>query len=90
MVSGPSFSTWHSIKPASGDRHGAPQHHHGLAQAKEGAARGIERHDLKVKAPSARELQKARNALHNYDEQTLALHAGKPPKEVDKKKAKNS
>jgi hypothetical protein len=58
-----------------------------LAQAKEGAARGIERHDLKVKAPSARELQKALSALHNYDELTLALHGGKPPKQVEKKKA---
>ena len=45
----------------------------------------IERHDHKVKAPSARELQKARDALHNYDELTLALDGGKPPKEVEKK-----
>jgi hypothetical protein len=46
----------------------------------------IERYDLKVKAPSARELQKALSALHNYDELTLALHGGKPPKLTGKKK----
>ncbi|MFZ1011440.1 MAG: hypothetical protein WAN65_31680 [Candidatus Sulfotelmatobacter sp.] len=47
----------------------------------------IERHDLKVKAPSARELQKALSALHNYDELTLALHGRKPPELTEKKKA---
>jgi hypothetical protein len=45
------------------------------------------RHDLKVKAPSARELHKALSALDNYDELTLALHGGKPPKPTGKKKA---
>jgi hypothetical protein len=46
----------------------------------------IARHDLKIKAPSSRELQKALGALHNYDELTLALHPGKPQKLPRKKK----
>jgi hypothetical protein len=47
----------------------------------------IQRHDLKVKAPSARELQKTLNALHNYDELTLTLHGRKPTKTAGKKRA---
>jgi len=47
----------------------------------------IQRHDLKVKAPSARELQKTLSALHNYDELTLTLHGRKPPKTARETKA---
>ncbi len=46
----------------------------------------IERPGLKVKAPSAHELQKALSALHDYDELTLTLNRGKLLKRARKKK----
>jgi len=47
----------------------------------------IERHGLKVKAPSVRQLEKTLTALHNYDELTLTLNKGCLPQGVRKKKA---
>jgi hypothetical protein len=57
-------------------------------QERKGRRVEIERHDLKIKAPTASELEKVLNALHNYDQLTLTLHGRKPPKPARGKKAR--
>jgi len=59
---------------------------HWLKQRK-GRRVEIERHGLKVKAPSARELKKALMALYDFDRLSLTLNKASPVQGVTKKKA---
>ncbi|MGA7928105.1 MAG: hypothetical protein WCA20_19215 [Candidatus Sulfotelmatobacter sp.] len=81
-----SFRPGTASRPAHGDRAGLLGVITLWLKQRKGRRVEIERYDLKVKAPNARELQKALSALHNYDELTLALHGGKPPPKLTGKK----